>query len=204
MMKAWEPVAFFEAVCRDILEGYLYRHDFREIKTMALYGVVYANERVSLAFDYCFEDIPKYRLQIGVGLVSNTEAYQREATLGLWYLIPTDDTSAAYWDWTWSSPDELATVVTRVRDQVFSVYVIPLIENPDLIRKASLRRGKERLAKHEVHAVEVKRKKAGDAFAAGNFAEAIRIYRELQEIDMSPSDAKRLEIALKRVGSSHP
>lgn len=195
----WAPLPFFKLSCREVLDTYLTLYGFCEVDLEESVGVVYRNNDVSLTFDYLLEDAPRYRLQIGVGYLSGKQVYNRELSLGMWYFMPQKKSEVSYWEWTWSDSVQLIDVLTRITETVFPIYLMPLIRDPNEIQKALLRWKNEQAAKREQHVTANKVKQALNAFHEKRYAEAVAIYQELNDIDISAVDRKRMDYALKKL-----
>lgn len=198
-MNSWAPLPFFKVACREALDKYLTLYGFHEVSINTPIGIVYRNDDIALTIDYLLEDAPRYRVQIGVGFLTSQGGYSREVSLGLWYFIPQKQSQMAYWEWTWSDSVQLVNVLNRICETVFPAYLVPLIQDPREIQKALLRWKNEQAAKREQHVTNSKVKQALRAFQEQRYAEALKIYQELNDVDVSLIDRKRIDYALKQM-----
>ena len=200
-MGAWKPLPYFEETCREALESYLLRKNFKEFSIVTPLGICFINGDASLYLDYSLEDIPKYQVQIGVG-VPGDGSLGRESHLGLWALIPEGDLESHYWTWTWRDRSTLNSAIERIRDNIFPIYLDPILIDPSLIQKARERQSKATAALRDSKSAARKRLQAEKAFKDNDFLNAIKLYDKINEIDLTPADMQRVKIAKKRTRSA--
>ena len=190
---------YFEPVCREVLDSYLAQNGFQNLKLHRPTRVIYGNGEQIIGFSYWTEDAPRY--VVGVGLdVGN---YDTEKGADLSDLVPIDDHKAKYWGWEFNDADSLHQICLRIRDNVLPRYALPFWQQTDLLQNALNRVESGRQAKEASDEANKLRNQAAAAFRNKNFQEAVRLYRKISPIDLSPADQKRLEISLKRTRASN-
>jgi len=193
-------LTYFEPLCHKVFDSYFYQNSFNPIPVRHPgRRVVYSNDEEFCGFGYYDQGYPKFEIIIAIGLM-NRSTYNPESAIGLMYDIPKSDTSANYWCCFFHDSPSLEELLTRIRDQVLPVYAKPLWDDPERLRQLLVRVAESQEAAREARQTEQKRKLAVAAFQKGNFGEALGIYNEMSAVDYLPSDKKRIEIALKRVG----
>ena len=187
-------VPYFEPVCREVFDSYLAQHGFQYLKLNSKTRVTYGNGDQNISFSYWIEDAPRY--VVGVGLdVGN---YDAEKGADLSDLVPIDDHKAKYWEWEFNDADSLHQIFLRIRDNVLPRYALPFWQQTDLLQNALNRVESGRQAKDASDEANKLRNQAAAAFRNKDFQEAVRLYRKISPIDLSPADQKRLEISLKK------
>ncbi len=139
------------------------------------------------------EDPPPHSLVVAVGL--RADGVLRG--VGLWRLL---DDVPPYWDWRFSTQEELEAALTRLRDDVLMPNADRIWRDPDGLARA-----------WEIQRAEVEREYVGHererllagaraAFTAGRYSEARDAYVLAGE-PLSATDAHRLRIARRQVGT---
>jgi len=193
------PVSYFHSVCDRILKPYLDLLSFRAIETEPdelgdTTTAAYSNGEIVLRLSYGPEDFPNYCLMIGLGFQQERWPLT-DAGIGLWYAMPRDKREA----WPFRNKEELDRVLRRIRDTILPEYAEPLWNDPQILRQLINRFWSEESAKTESERVASERLRAEAAFRSGNYADVVRIYRQVSPVDLTPTDQKRFEIARKKL-----
>ncbi len=171
-----------------------------QIKGRELRDVIYGNGRQVISFGYSLEDYPAFRVLISLGLIRK-ERLSIEESVALGDVMRATQ-GGDYWNWTFANRDELALILIRIRDQLLPEHVVPLWKDADSLLQSLIRIRKTREARNADRAVQKQRRLAEEAFRDGRYKEAIIIYEALSSVDLSPADAKRIELARKHQSSS--
>ncbi len=196
------PVAelhYFKPACGRVIEPYLSLFGFSRLAferdgEESTIVVAYSRENVLLTFSYWPEHFPNYCVMVDIGFIEG-DAVPERSRIGLWCAIPDDKR----WSTVFRTEDELAIVLTRIRDDVLPSYARPLWDDPQQLTQLITRCYNEQEARGSSREAERKRQQAEMAFKAGNFGEVVSIYAALSSVDLTATDRKRLEIARRKI-----
>lgn len=200
MEHGWSElqVEWFAPVVKQILGDYLMKNGFIFSNSDSI-SVSYVRQTVLFTVAYLPEESPTYHVMLNTGLVDHQT---RLPEIGLWYAIPETSLERNYSFWSFSDPDELTGVLTRIRDEVLEVYAKQLWENPKKLQKLAKRRGREIMAVHERELTARRHRDAVTAFYKKKYYEALEIYSTLDQELLSAADLQRIEYARKHTKDS--
>ena len=190
---------YFESVARDVFDDYLRQHGFGEGEADETGCLTYHRSEVFLRVYYWVEDSPNYSPMVSVGVDLKSPLVPAVEQMGLWYAVPKDAEERNYETWTFSEPDELKLVLSRIRDEVVDVYARPLWEDPDRLAVLIDRGNEEYKAERSNEIADRNKQDAERAFRAHDYEKAAQLYGLINEADLSLAERKRHEIAKRHI-----
>lgn len=132
--NGWEQLdcRYFAETCREVVSDYLKAHGFVENGLTPGGGIIYKRSDLFLELNYDAIRYPKYDFTGGV--VIGDEYPNKQGGFSfvpLWYLVPSDHLYRSQGGWMFSSKDELAKVLAKVKTEFLETILVPLFLNRD-------------------------------------------------------------------------
>jgi hypothetical protein len=128
------PLPYFGEVTHIVFDEWFLTRGARVVREAADGPVCYeSSEGVIAEFTYFLEDAPRYAPTINLGVMSDSVF----RGVGLWALIPQRAAEAEYYRWSFSDPSQLQSSFERIREQIMTVYVDPLLSKPEVVLSAA-------------------------------------------------------------------
>lgn len=142
MNTGWDQLhcPFFHEICLSTLEDYFHSEGFLRHHADRIGGVVFESGECFLEVSYEAETIPRYSPTLVIGLGS--DSYDKELLITgvpFWFLIPSTSDSSKYTFWKFGTEAELATVLNRIKNEVFQIFGSPLWRDTKALKEAVTR-----------------------------------------------------------------
>jgi hypothetical protein len=136
--NSWMQLAlpYFGEVTRVVFDDWFLTRDARVVRDVANGPIWYESSAgVIVEFAYYLEDAPAYAPTINLGVMDGSVF----RGVGLWAVIPPNTTEADYYRWSFSDHAQLQRSFERIRDEIMTAYVEPLLSKPEAILDAAKR-----------------------------------------------------------------
>lgn len=187
---------YFEETSKKILDKFFLKYGFKLLESNEL-KVIYNKEDIFVEIYYYPEDIPNYVLMIGIGFIKSSNGSKDYDCVGLWYALPQN--SYDFKDWKFSTQQGLKRNLSHIRKNILEKYAKPLWENPAKLRcliDAQLNETKSgALEQMRIQNI----LKAKQAFKAGQYSEAVRIFEQVGVNNLSTVELQMYNIGKRNI-----
>ncbi len=198
------PNEYFTNTVEEVFDDYFLKHGLYRTEIKEKWAVTYILKNCFFCIDYEPDGGPMYSPYISIGPLPRLTDDPAQNCVDVQDIVP-ESTELHQYNvlWRYSNADELKETLTRIRDEIIEVYVLPLLNKPNHLRNLLKARVDKMIIQFDKEVQEhndsENRVLAEKNFRLKNYDLAIQYYEAIGWESLTKAEIKKLGFARKQI-----